>query len=63
MMTPVERVLAEQPPSWCQRTSLDRSRFPYLGVPQGAEGTLLAEGSDAEAVLDSLSKLLADDFD
>jgi phosphotransferase system HPr (HPr) family protein len=34
-----------------------------LGVPQGAEVVLLAEGPDAEAVLDSLSKLFADDFD
>ena len=33
-----------------------------LGVPQGAEVTLLAEGPDAKAVLDSLSKLFADDF-
>ena len=33
-----------------------------LAVPQGAEVTLLAEGPDAEAVLDSLSKLFADDF-
>ena len=33
-----------------------------LGVPQGADVTLLAEGPDAETVLDSLSKLFADDF-
>ena len=33
-----------------------------LTVPQGAKVTLLAEGPDAEAVLDSLSKLFADDF-
>jgi phosphocarrier protein len=33
-----------------------------LGVPQGAEVALLAEGPDAEAVLDSLLKLFADDF-
>ena len=33
-----------------------------LAVPQGAKVTLLAEGPDAEAVLDSLSKLFADDF-
>ena len=33
-----------------------------LAVPQGAKVTLLAEGPDAEAVLDSLSTLFADDF-
>ena len=33
-----------------------------LTVPQGAKVTLLAEGPDAEAVLDSLTKLFADDF-
>ena len=33
-----------------------------LAVPQGAEVTLLAEGPDAEAVIDALSKLFADDF-
>ena len=33
-----------------------------LAVPQGAEVTLLAEGPDAEAVLDSLSTLFADNF-
>lgn len=33
-----------------------------MGVPRGAEVTLLAEGPDAEAVLDSLSKLFASDF-
>ena len=33
-----------------------------LAVPHGAKVTLLAEGPDAEAVLDSLSKLFADDF-
>ena len=33
-----------------------------LGVPQGAEVTLLAEGPDAETVLDAISKLFADDF-
>jgi phosphotransferase system HPr (HPr) family protein len=33
-----------------------------LGVPPGAEVTLSAEGPDAKAVLDSLSKLFADDF-
>ena len=33
-----------------------------LTVPQGAEVTLQAEGPDADAVLDSLSKLFADDF-
>ena len=33
-----------------------------LAVPQGAEVTLLAEGPDAEAVLDALSTLFADDF-
>jgi len=33
-----------------------------LGVPQGAELTLLAEGFDANAVLDALLKLFANDF-
>ena len=33
-----------------------------LGVPRGAEVTLLAEGPDAEAVLDLLSKLFTDGF-
>ncbi len=33
-----------------------------LDVPRGASVTLLAEGPDAEAVLDALSKLFADDF-
>lgn len=33
-----------------------------IGVPEGAEITLLAEGPDTEAVLDSLSQLFADDF-
>jgi phosphotransferase system HPr (HPr) family protein len=33
-----------------------------MGVPRGAEVALLAEGPDAEAVLESLSKLFADDF-
>ena len=33
-----------------------------LTVPQGAKITLLAEGPDAEAVLDSLSELFANDF-
>ena len=33
-----------------------------LGVPQGAELILLAEGFDANAVLDALLKLFADNF-
>jgi len=33
-----------------------------MTVPQGAKVSLLAEGPDAEAVLDSLSTLFADDF-
>ena len=33
-----------------------------LGVPQGAELTLSAEGPDAEQVLDALARLFADNF-
>ncbi len=33
-----------------------------MGVPQGAEVTLSAEGPDAEDVLDALVKLFDDDF-
>jgi phosphotransferase system HPr (HPr) family protein len=33
-----------------------------LGVPQGAEVTLLAQGADAEEVLDTLARLFADNF-
>ncbi len=33
-----------------------------LGVPQGAEITLSAQGLDAEEVLDALVRLFADDF-
>jgi phosphocarrier protein len=33
-----------------------------LGVPTGAELTLLAEGLDSRDVLDALVKLFADDF-
>jgi phosphotransferase system HPr (HPr) family protein len=33
-----------------------------LGVPTGAELTLLAEGLDSKEVLDSLGKLFAEDF-
>jgi phosphocarrier protein HPr len=33
-----------------------------LGVPQGAEITLLAEGIDAQKVLEALVRLFADDF-
>ena len=33
-----------------------------LGVPQGAEVTLLAQGVDAEEVLDTLARLFADNF-
>ena len=33
-----------------------------MGVPQGVEITLLAEGPDAEDVLDALVKLFGDDF-
>jgi multiphosphoryl transfer protein len=33
-----------------------------LGVPCGAELTLLAEGPDSKAVLDTLEKLFADNF-
>ena len=33
-----------------------------LGVPQGAEITLAAEGLDAEKVLEALVRLFADDF-
>jgi phosphotransferase system HPr (HPr) family protein len=34
-----------------------------LGVPPGAELTLLAEGLDAQEALDNLLKLFADNFD
>lgn len=33
-----------------------------LGVPQGAEVTLSAQGPDAEQVLDALVRLFADNF-
>lgn len=33
-----------------------------LGVPQGAEVTLSAQGVDAEEVLDTLARLFADNF-
>ena len=33
-----------------------------LGVPQGAEVILSAEGADAEEVLDTLARLFADNF-
>jgi phosphotransferase system HPr (HPr) family protein len=33
-----------------------------LGVPTGAELTLMAEGLDAQEALDNLSKLFAEDF-
>jgi phosphocarrier protein len=33
-----------------------------LGVPQGAEVTLSAEGADAVEVLDTLARLFADNF-
>ena len=33
-----------------------------LGVPQGTEITLAAEGPDAEETLDALAKLFDDDF-
>ena len=33
-----------------------------LGVPQGAEVTLSAQGPDAEQALDALVRLFADDF-
>jgi len=33
-----------------------------MGVPEGAEVTLSAEGPDAEKVLDALVRLFADDF-
>jgi len=33
-----------------------------MGVPQGAEITLSAQGPDAEEVLDALVRLFADDF-
>lgn len=34
-----------------------------LGVPEGAEVTLVAQGPDAEEVLNALTKLFADDFE
>ena len=33
-----------------------------LGVPQGAEVTLSAQGTDAEEVLETLARLFADNF-
>jgi phosphotransferase system HPr (HPr) family protein len=33
-----------------------------MGVPQGAEVTLSAQGPDADRVLDALVRLFADDF-
>jgi phosphocarrier protein NPr len=33
-----------------------------MGVPEGTEITLTAQGPDAEKVLDALAKLFADDF-
>ncbi len=33
-----------------------------LGVPLGAELTLVAEGLDSKEILDALAKLFADDF-
>jgi phosphotransferase system HPr (HPr) family protein len=33
-----------------------------MGIPEGAEITLAAQGPDAEKVLDALAKLFADDF-
>jgi len=40
----------------------DANDILALGVPTGAELTLLAEGLDSKEVLDSLSKLFAEDF-
>lgn len=34
-----------------------------MGVPEGAEVTLVAQGPDAEEVINALAKLFADDFE